>query len=214
MKTTSSLWLAIIATLFPACTRQISDGDASGGAGSATRGDTSTTDGPGASETGATGEEGSTTGDATATTAPPIVCEEGWTACEDDECTPLGSDASNCGECGHSCKGWGTTARCIDWKCEPGLWPCIQPHQGIETCAEACASVGQTCATDAYCSDHVRVWLTVSGNDNNPEATIETCEQLSGSSTSFTQSCDAPIDWDYVISGRTVLGVACCCTQD
>jgi hypothetical protein len=207
------LWLVGVMVLGSGCMRRISDGDASGGAGSASHSDATTAGGPGASETGASSEAGLATGDAPATTAPPIICEDGYTAC-DGECTLLGADQANCGECGYACKGWGTTNRCSNWECEPGIWPCIKPLQGIDTCAQACASVGQTCATDAYCSDYVRVWTTASGNDNNPEATIETCERLIGGNTSFLQGCDEPIDWGYEVAGKTVLGVACCCTQD
>lgn len=203
------------------CTRTISDSGS--GSGSASAGESSpatSSEGPSSASTQPSSQDdgsqssSSTTGDDTSTTAlPPIVCEDGYTPC-DGECVLLGGDPANCGECGHACKGWGTTERCSNWECEPGVWPCIKPDQGITTCNEACASVGQACATDAYCSDYVRVWLTVSANDNNPEATIESCELLVAGSTSFTQSCDTPIDWNFELAGRTVLGIACCCTQD
>src|SRR5690606_13626778 len=202
------LWLIGLLPLIFGCTRNIADDEASTSK-SIDPGDASTSTGDiGYSETGPSHESGSSS-----TTAAPIVCEEGYTACE-GECTLLGGDPGNCGECGHACKGWGTTNRCSDWTCDPAIWPCIKPDQGIETCSQACASVGQTCATEAFCPDYVRVWLTTSANDNDPEATVETCERLVDGSTSFMQGCNDPIDWDYEILGRTVLGVACCCTQD
>lgn len=189
-----------------ACSRrEISSDDAGGSGGSAfgTAASATTED-----DSSATAQEATSDG----ATLPPLQCEAPYVTC-DDECAILTADAANCGECGHQCNGWGTTRKCRNSQCEPAVWPCIKPDQGIDTCAQACASVGQTCATDAYCSNYVRVWMTTSANDNNPEANIEACERLVDGNTSFTQECHDPIDWNYTSSGKTVLGVACCCTQ-
>ena len=202
------IWLAGHLSLAFGCMRHIGDDHASTSK-DVEPGDTSTDTGTvGNSESGPSQESGSSS-----TTDAPIVCEEGYTACE-GECTLLGGDPGNCGECGHACKGWGTTNRCSNWECDPAIWPCIKPEQGIDTCSQACASVGQTCATNTFCSDYVRVWMTASGNDNDPEDNIEACERLVDGHTSFMQSCSDPIDWGFSIGGQTVLGVACCCTQD
>jgi hypothetical protein len=214
MCTARALLVVGVFVVASACSRRgISGDDDAGGAGSATAVDSATMEGPGASETGASQETGATTGDATATTAPPLECEDPYVAC-DDECTVLSADYANCGECGYACKGVGTSKKCRNSQCEPGVWPCVKPEQGVATCTQACASVGQTCAVDADCAGYVRVWMTTSANDNNPEATIEKCERLFDGNTSFTQGCDEPIDWEHTSSGKTVLGVACCCTQD
>jgi hypothetical protein len=218
MSTARELWFTGLVALSLGCMRSISGDRASGDVGSPD-GETKTTDDLGASGTGALHDEDATasggTGDGApvTTTAPPITCEDPYTAC-DGECTLLGADASNCGECGHDCKGFGTTKRCSNWECEAGIWPCIKREQGVDTCTEACASVGQICDDNAYCAGHVRVWMTHSANDEDPESTIEECERLVDGNTSFMQKCDDPIDWSYEISGQTVLGVACCCTQD
>jgi len=210
--------LAILVLLTAACVRRTSNDDSQGSAGSGSDDATMpTSTGYGASGPGVSTEEsgssGATGDDAPSTTAPPIACDEGFAACG-DVCTLPCCDPSNCGECGHLCKGAGTTRRCSDSVCEPGLWPCIKPDQGVSTCAEACASVGEQCAADAYCSGSVRVWMTTSANDSNPQATIEKCENLIDSTTSFMLACNDPIDWSYESAGKTVLGVACCCTQD
>jgi hypothetical protein len=216
------IWLVGLGSIALGCVQRISNDDSRGSAsdGEATplgggpgNSESGTSQGDSsASDEGAAGGDDVDDGDIT-TTGPAIMCENGWTAC-DGECTLLGADAANCGECGHGCKGAGTTRRCSNWECEPGIWPCIKPDQGIDTCTEACASVGQICDDAAYCAGYVRVWTTTSANDQDPEGSIEACERLVGSNTSFMQSCDDPIDWAYESFGKTVLGVACCCTQD
>jgi hypothetical protein len=209
--------LAALVLLAAACVRRTSTDDSQGSAGPGTD-DAAATGGTsiGASGSGAIMEEGgsseATGDDAPSTTAPPIACEEGFAACG-DVCTLTCCDPSNCGECGHACKGWGTTRNCSGGACEPGIWPCILRDQGISTCAEACASVGEQCPSDAYCSGAVRVWMTASPNDSNPEAMIESCKNLGSGTTSFTLGCNDPIDWSYESLGKTVVGVACCCTQ-
>jgi hypothetical protein len=214
----SQILVVLLLIVFGCTERGVSSHEGDGNAGSKTEeAEPATTGGPGASETGASGAEGSTTDSAGGTSStsagPPITCEDGWTPC-DGECALLDVDTANCGECGHSCEGWGTSNRCFHGACEPGVWPCIKPDQGLETCAQACASVGQTCAVDAHCSGYVLIWMTHSANDEDPESTIEECERLVDGNTSFMQSCDDPIDWGYESFGKTVLGVACCCTQD
>jgi hypothetical protein len=155
---------------------------------------------------------GSASGDGGGT-APPIECDEGLTACF-GYCTDLDHDNGNCGECGHVCEGLGASRECTLGQCEPGIWPCILPDQGIATCAEACASVGETCRVDADCSGSIGAWLTTSANDNNPQAMVDACMHLASNNYGFNHGCDDPIDWDFEILGRTVVGVACCCTQD
>jgi hypothetical protein len=124
-------------------------------------------------ETKATGASGTSDDDAT---IPPLECPEGLTACPNSpECVNLWWDIGNCGECGHGCKGVSASGRCSNYQCEPGIWPCIPRGQGIVTCSEACASVGETCAPDAFCSGEVAVWLTDSAVDNNPEQNLEAC---------------------------------------
>lgn len=209
--------LAALVLFEAACVRRPSNDDSQGSVGSASDDVTTpASTGYGASGPGVSTDEGGSSGvtgdDAPSTTAPPISCEEGYAEC-DDVCTLLCCDPSNCGECGHACKGWGTTRRCSGGACEAGIWPCITRDQGISTCAEACASVGEQCPADAYCSGSVRVWMTASQNDSDPEAMIESCRNLGDGTTSFTLACDDPIDWSYESAGKTVLGVACCCTQ-
>ena len=143
----------------------------------------------------------------------PEVCKDGWTFCE--ECTLLSADHANCGECGRVCSGSPATRSCRNGQCEPGSWPCVTPDQGAATCDDACATVGQTCSDNAEtCGGGVLIWLTDSANDNSIEDDLESCARQVGADTSEQQPCNAPIPWDLVILGRTVVGVACCCTQD
>ena len=143
----------------------------------------------------------------------PEVCEEGWTFCQ--ECTLLSADHANCGECGHGCEGSSATKRCINGKCDPGSWPCVTPDQGVVTCDDACATVGETCSDQAEtCGGLLSIWLTDSTNDNSIEDDLESCERIVGSDMGQAQDCSAPIPWDLEFLGRTVVGVACCCTQD
>ena len=83
------------------------------------------------------------------------------------------------------------------------------------TCDDACATVGETCSDDAEtCGGAVLFWMTDSPGDTTIQDDLEACELLVGSTTGEQQPCDAPIPWDLEILGRTVVGVACCCTQD
>jgi len=148
------------------------------------------------------------------TSVPLPDCEEPWVACPgDSECVSLFGNVTHCGECNHSCRGVGVSARCSNYQCEPGVWPCIPRGSGFATCAEACAGAGEVCAVDAYCSGYVEVWLTSGANDDDPEQNLEACMIGFGGQTNFELGCNDPIDWDYEVGGRTVVGVACCCTQ-
>ena len=169
---------------------------------------------PSASNTGTTPDTAGESEGGTDSDTPPLECRELWTACPGyPECVNLASNAGHCGECYHTCKGTGTNRRCSNYQCEPGLWPCIPRDSGIATCTEACASVGETCATDAFCSGYVGVWLTDSGNDNDPQQNLDACIHGYSPQTAFELGCNDPIDWDFTSGQRTVVGVRCCCTQ-
>lgn len=152
-----------------------------------------------------------------ATSTPPLECREGWTACPGEEgrleCTSLFGDPGNCGECGHGCRGHGAGPGCSNYQCLPGLWPCIPRDPALATCSQACASVGESCASDAYCSGYAKIWLTDSTNDDDPQDELEDCAVGWGDDALFELGCNDPIDWDSELNGRTVVGIACCCTQ-
>jgi len=220
--TRTAKWPFVLVTLsfsFGCGGRRI-DGSSTGGAegGSAEPSDTTGASGPGATDAGPSsaddgpGTVGNTGDD---TPVPPLECPEGRTACPNSpECVNLLGDVGNCGECGHNCEGTGTSARCSEGQCEPGLWPCIPRAQGSTTCSEACASIGETCAVEAYCSDFVDVYLTDGPNDSDPRGNLESCLLGFGGESFFQIGCDDPIDWDYEIGGRIVVAARCCCTQD
>ena len=208
-------WLSVVtvSSFFLACGgRRIGDSSVDTDGGSDASADTTSASDPGATNTGSPSDgEGPSEDDSS---VPLPECTEPWTACPDDpECVSLFGNVSHCGECNHACQGIGTTARCSNYQCEPGIWPCIPRDQGIPSCSEACASVGETCATDAYCSGFAEVWLTDSPTDNDPADNLEACLNGFSGQSVFQLGCNDPIDWGYEVGGRTV-GVACCCTQD
>jgi hypothetical protein len=192
------------------CGRRIEDSSGNGDRGESEASDDATnTSNPGATNTSDPGATSTGPPD-----EPPLECRDGWVACPDEtQCVNLFGNVGHCGECNHACEGIGTTARCSQGKCEPGIWPCIPRDQSIVTCAEACASVGETCAVDAYCSGFAEVWLTDGPNDNDPQQNLEACLNGFSGQYVFRLGCDDPIDWEYEVGGQTVVGVACCCTQ-
>jgi hypothetical protein len=116
----------------------------------------------------------------------------------------------NCGACGHVCKNadpvWAgncpTGGCCAAGKCGPFLGACITEHDGFTTCADYCASIGETCVQHGCYPGSVTFdgW----GMANR-------CEMYSSAIDSFsTGACDAPIG----LKDNTVVAYArCCCTD-
>jgi hypothetical protein len=107
------------------------------------------------------------------------------------ECEELaGQDALIPGDC-----------RCVD----PGA-PCAQgcfDPDGMTTCAEVCAQVGQTCAENG-CGDG---WTYLEGTPGE-------CPVPSEYGGTEPLGCDDPvpiIDWPY--PDFETIGASCCCTQ-
>jgi hypothetical protein len=124
-------------------------------------------------------------------------------------CGDTTSDWQNCGACGRKCDNGGKNcgtgsapACCANGVCAPAFAPCFGEDAGFTTCADACASVGETCmAKGCLIETTMTTWLgwALSVEDR--------CQKLGTAITASTGSCDVPFAWTGEDLRR------CCCTD-
>jgi hypothetical protein len=76
-------------------------------------------------------------------------CTDPETLCE-GECVDLTSDASNCGECGNTCKAAPNTGGCVDSACAPVWSECVDSSNPTP-CPDVCQSEGLAGCMTAAC---------------------------------------------------------------
>ncbi len=201
----SSFLAAWLLAAISACGPSAGDGNGSG-ATEADSGPDSTT---GASLTSTSGPGDSA---ATGTTAGPVTCPEGETPCG-DECVDLLWSEEHCGACDRACQVVGGVGECWEGECPPTAY-CAMADQGLETCAEVCASYGQTCidtdpAVPGSCGgEFYGLFYEVSASFD--------CEAGFFASSLMMGGCSDAIRWDHVSGpngGSLPDAVSCCCTQ-
>lgn len=114
----------------------------------------------------------------------------------------LQTDNQHCGECGNECIVWyeGTdleAGTCAEGQCGPTWTEC---DSGFETCAERCASTGQTC-NEGGCAEVSGLIIDVPGFD--------ACNVLLHSKTSILE-CDDLISWEPS-DASDIREAVCCC---
>jgi hypothetical protein len=117
----------------------------------------------------------------------------------DGACVDVANNDDHCGGCGHACLGSNMTVYggCVDSVCRPYWTDCFS-YQQFQTCDDACAAEGKTCAFEGCNGATSRVYGDPVG-----------CENVFNSGVPYGPFCDqdlalAPIS-DYM---------RCCCAQD
>ncbi len=103
----------------------------------------------------------------------------------DGLCEPFSPEFPGVGECHES-------------SCAPTFGECFVKSE-IDTCAQACAAQGSTCAQDACAGATYMIFFK-----------LEYCENLSPDGPfgpAVSRGCDEPIDWQFNDT------VQCCCEQ-
>jgi hypothetical protein len=118
------------------------------------------------------------------------------------------TDPMNCGACGHVCKNANSVfggacpsaGCCVNGACGPSPGACITQQSGFTTCANYCASIGETCVAQGCALSDVTwdAWVTAMR-----------CESVFNPVQARDRgACDTPIAWD-----GTIVDVRCCCTD-
>ena len=122
-------------------------------------------------------------------------------------CGDTSTDWENCGACRRRCDNGGTNcgligndACCVNGQCTPAFGPCFREANGYTTCAQACASIGEACASGACGAGDT--WLGWGLNS------VDRCESLVTESVSSGGACDATFNWTTSNAIRR-----CCCTD-
>lgn len=127
-----------------------------------------------------------------------------------ESCGDTSNDWENCGTCGRVCSNGGDKcgegsspmmACCEGGQCSPYWGPCFRQEDFV-TCAEACASIGETCVADG-CSSGTFGRTTVAWTNG----TAANCETATNPHTGDNWSCDTTLTWETVAVRR------CCCTD-
>jgi hypothetical protein len=124
-------------------------------------------------------------------------------------CGDTMSDWQNCGACGRKCDNGGENcgkgsapACCANGVCAPALSACFRESANFSTCAEACASAGETCvAKGCLIETTMTTWLGWA------DSVEDRCQNLGPAISASTGSCDLPFAWSGESSRR------CCCTD-
>jgi hypothetical protein len=133
------------------------------------------------------------------------ACAENQIEC-DGVCVNPNSDTNNCGQCGRTC--WEgqmdlLEGGCFQGECRPHYSECFTQADGFTTCAEVCASKGQTCRDKddlLRCGNVARAW-------HDPDE-FEICEaHLDGVGLNNLENCESPLPFDNYAY------ITCCCTQ-
>ena len=118
------------------------------------------------------------------------------------------TDPMNCGACGHVCKNadpvFGgscpTAGCCVNGACGPAPGSCITQQNGFASCAEYCASIGETFVQRGCYPGNVtfEYW-----------STADRCQSFYPSVDGFNiGTCDVTISWQ-----PGVQFLRCCCTD-
>lgn len=103
-------------------------------------------------------------------------------------------------DCGGMCEPFGglypEMGACRNGECTPKLDDCFTRDE-FDTCEQACAAQGSTCAENAC-----------EGGTSMVTSTLEVCEDRNLEGVIRPHACDAPIDWQVAGTGR------CCCEQE
>lgn len=190
------------------CVQGAAQGGSAGIAGTkATGGTASGSSSGGGATLGGSGTSGATAGDASGGNQPGGGGPGGNAGAGGFACGDTTSDWQNCGACGRKCDnggkncGKGTApACCANGACAPAFAPCFGEDAGFTTCAEACASVGETCLAKGCLIE--TTMLTSLAWD-----LADRCETLGPANTISTGACDTPFTWN----GEGVR--RCCCTD-
>jgi hypothetical protein len=120
-------------------------------------------------------------------------------------CTNTSTDPMNCG---HVCKNadpvFGgecpTSGCCVNGVCGPSPGTCITNQSGFTTCADYCASIGETCIQQG-CPLSKVTW--------EGYVDVRTCQTIfNPEQARNTGPCDTPIGFN-----GTATAVRCCCTD-